>query len=1598
MFADSVSGRRSGKPFARVQDGARRQRALFEQLEPRLLLDGALPAFAPVTPAGSMIYHTSASDQIDPVGDADSFTFQVDRAATVSVQLRPSAALRAKVQVFSGLDELASASADQPGRSVILTDVELPGAGTYLVKVTGLDDTSGAYGLDLWRGASLEIDAEGGSPNDSLPRSQDISGSFIDLTDSAKRAAVHGSLPFLYEDFEDGALGAAWTTWSSDPAGRIRITGDHSVGRGDYSLWMDSSGGAGGVLNEAVWQVNLAGADAAYLHFSHAEYGDEQDPFGDLGPAGAFTGHRNADGIAISDDGVTWYPIWDAADQPYVEWQHYTIDLLDQAQQAGISLGPTFYVKFQQFDDGSISSDGRGWDDIYVSSQQGDDSEDWYSFTLHEEGYFTAALAPVGGAAVQMQLYYSVDSHLCEARPVGTNIGSVIEDYFVSPGEYYIRVTGAGEYNLLVTAQSTFDIQPNWSLDEAQDVTATGTALGAISGGETHYYAFEVRQGDELEIETRTPLSDTLDVQVELFDSGGTLLATDRDGASDGRNALLSYTAAADGTLYVAVSAEDDSTGQYVVQITGATGELPDFHVLSTTPLDGEVLMAAPDRIIVQFSSPVALTTLEARDLSVDGIPATDFEVVDFQTVAFDLPRVYGEGFHVVRIEQGKIYSAQNLANESYSGTFKLGESAPRVTYCSIQEGKTLPSGELTFVARFDSPLAGDTLDEADVMLVDSTGAAYAPDAGKFDYDEQTWTLTVGYSGLAQGAYTLTLRSGDGMFEDVAGADLDGEVPRWPSRFYESGDGEAGGDFVVHFNIRDLEVARPEEMFFGSGTPAIFHDADGDLVTVRLTGPGEGKITFAGPGPGQQDARAIELFGTTAASTFSISVAGSGTTTFTGLYVHGRLGAIRAADADMLGSMWVEGGLGTLVLGDLPGDHTHTIELNSSDGALPDKLRLRVVLGSVADCELDTGGIPILSLSAQQWQGGSITAPWIRDVNITGSSRRGLRGDFGADITLDDADDKDFSLRALQVAGVIGDSNVDAASGNVKLVAADQWEGGSLSARVLETLQMRGDRNSPLVNGDFGADLNLSGGFFAPWSLRKCLIRGGITGGSWSLSGYVPQVRAAYTSDDWSLSVNGVLMKLQTSGAMGGTINCTILRKIQAGGDLTASIGVSSLDAKAVSILSLSAASARDARIFAIGGINSVRVYEWLGGSLQATCVKSFKVTGKRSQGIAGDCTASLNMTGAVAMKNEIGSALIAGDVGRDDGQKVTWKINGAVGGIIIKGSTWNWSLDVAGGVGSLKLPGLDDSEITAGWINSMNIDGDLVRSVVTADSAKPNGTSVVRLNVKGLVKDSTLDATGGVLGSLNVGRWDGGELTAAAVGNIKTSARRNGTLADGSFDAAVDVVGNIRSARINGDLSGSWIARSIGSLNVGGNMTDTTLTLGQTSDARQPALGMLNVSGWIDSCDVAAPGNFGTILAGGVRDSTFFAGVQVVQDLQGSGGAPDDVPDLPDPASDIYLLGAGGARIGTINITARVSTAEGDSVLNSNFAAARIGSVKLAYAKTDNDDVPFGIAADEVGIFAYLDHGGTQTYKNLLTAGSSLGGGAWDDLVVRIV
>lgn len=166
------------------------------------------------------------------------------------------------------------------------------------------------------------------------------------------------------DGFESGVLSNAWETHSTGP-GRILVSDSNGPSEGTYHLTLDTFASFGLGLNEAILRVDASGVDNLLLQFDFREFGDEDNPM----PA-SFVGSVNADGVAFSVDGTNWYEIVELTDaagnapDTYTQMGPYDLSSLAEAQ--GLTLDSDVRIKFQQFDDFPIASDGFAFDNVVL--------------------------------------------------------------------------------------------------------------------------------------------------------------------------------------------------------------------------------------------------------------------------------------------------------------------------------------------------------------------------------------------------------------------------------------------------------------------------------------------------------------------------------------------------------------------------------------------------------------------------------------------------------------------------------------------------------------------------------------------------------------------------------------------------------------------------------------------------------------------------------------------------------------------------------------------------------------------------------------------------------------------------------------------------------------------------------------------------------------------------------------------------------------------------------------------------------------------------------------------------------------------------------
>ena len=170
------------------------------------------------------------------------------------------------------------------------------------------------------------------------------------ITVSDPPATPFATLPYA-TGFESGTLDQYWFTQSNNSEGRILITSANSP-IGSYHLTMDDNlNGGAYAQNEAWLRLNLAGNGNVDLTFFWKEFGDE---------------NHAQDGVYFSDnDGASFVKVYDLINGS-TTYQEIALDVDALASANGLSLTSTFVVKFQQYDNYSIATDGFAFDNVSV--------------------------------------------------------------------------------------------------------------------------------------------------------------------------------------------------------------------------------------------------------------------------------------------------------------------------------------------------------------------------------------------------------------------------------------------------------------------------------------------------------------------------------------------------------------------------------------------------------------------------------------------------------------------------------------------------------------------------------------------------------------------------------------------------------------------------------------------------------------------------------------------------------------------------------------------------------------------------------------------------------------------------------------------------------------------------------------------------------------------------------------------------------------------------------------------------------------------------------------------------------------------------------
>lgn len=288
-------------------------------------------------------------------------------------------------------------------------------------------------------------------------------------------------------------------------------------------------------------------------------------------------------------------------------------------------------------------------------------------------------------------------------------------------------------------------------------------------------YTVELAAGQTLTVSTTTPGDaagapiNALDPSIVLSDASGNVLAQDDNSAADGRNVLLTYTATSAGTYRITVGGVGQ--GDFVLHVDGvSTPAITELSVVSTTPVDGDLLAGQVPIVTVNFSTAINLSSLSASDFTItrpngSTAQASGFTVIDGDTLAFSLAgALTDEGTYTFALASGALSSVQGATLQAYSATFVLDNTAPSVIAVSPTGDSNGPLDFVTFT--FNEALDPSSINIGNVVeFTNSLGTDLRSYLSGYDVNGSTVRIYFSRQNVA-GAYHLKL-SGD--IKDLAG-------------------------------------------------------------------------------------------------------------------------------------------------------------------------------------------------------------------------------------------------------------------------------------------------------------------------------------------------------------------------------------------------------------------------------------------------------------------------------------------------------------------------------------------------------------------------------------------------------------------------------------------------------------------------------------------------------------------------------------------------------------------------------------------------------------------------------------------------------------
>lgn len=350
----------------------------------------------------------------------------------------------------------------------------------------------------------------------------------------------------------------------------------------------------------------------------------------------------------------------------------------------------------------------------------------------------------------------------------------------------------------------------------------------------------------------------------------------------------------------------------------------------------------------------------------------------------------------------------QEISSISQGATQNLTQSGTILASQILTYPVSVPGGTLRQLFRVDWPGSDLDIELIDPNGVTWTGATLAsnPDfrrvaQGTYEFIEVSAPMAGNWSMKVKGVVVAT--GGENFTASAYATPLPLEAGPLPQ--------------LISFTSKDK-------------LPAIV-DADGDKVSIRMTGPGTALLTYVEDNLGRWTLKTLSLSESSSKTSLIITVTEApGTpkdgTTIEAIDIGGNIKSITAPAVTLRDRLWIGGAIASVTLANCDG-----VEIDLGETA-PAKSSMSLTLGSVTDSNLNAHGMNISKLSVVNWMNQDNIADKLAAATLGTLFARGIArskhgpavpGDFQADVTIAGSSNTKTSLTTVSVSGDLSDSD-----------------------------------------------------------------------------------------------------------------------------------------------------------------------------------------------------------------------------------------------------------------------------------------------------------------------------------------------------------------------------------------------------------------------------------------------------------------------------------------------------------------------------------------------------------------------------------------------